>query len=139
MILRRTKGGYEPADSESAEVALKHEAGELVECKITRKRNIKFSRKFWAMVNLVAHNQDKIEFSTNAQGSHRLIYAACHILHLGTFWGKDKQHFERKSFAFHNMKEDEFEECYNQILDCFLKHFVPMGKDDFERELLGFG
>lgn len=139
MILRRIKGGYEPADNDSSAMAMKHKTGDLVECKLIKSRNPKFNAKFNAMIDLVASNQDRIPFSTRKQGRDRLLYAACHILQLGEFWGPDKQHFERKSFAFANMDEDEFSECYSQILDCFLMHFVKVGKEDFERQLLGFG
>lgn len=139
MIFRRTQGGISPADSEASDTLLKMKAGDLSEWKLVRQRNVKFNAKFNAMIDLVASNQNRIEFSTKKQGNERMKFAVCHILGLGEFWGKDKQHFERKSFAFHNMDEEEFEECYNQILDCCLKYFVPMGKDDFERELLGFG
>ena len=139
MIFRRTQGGLTPADSEASETLLKIEAGGLTEWKLVRLRNVKFSAKYNAMIDLVAANQERIEFTTKKQGNERMKYAVCHILGLGTFWGKDKQHFERQSFAFHNMDEETFAECYNQILDCCLKYFVPMGKDDFERELIGFG
>jgi len=139
MIFRRTQGGIAPADSEASDTLLKQKPGDLTKWKLVGTRNVKFNRKFNAMIDLVAANQDRIEFSTKKQGNERMKFAVCHILGLGEFWGKDKQHFERQSFAFHKMDEETFAECYNQILDCCLKYFVPMGKDDFERELIGFG
>lgn len=139
MIFRRTQGGISPADGEASDALLKMKPGDLTEWKLVGTRNVKFNRKFNAMIDLVAANQDRIEFSTKKQGNERMKFAVCHILGLGEFWGKDKQHFERNSFAFHNMDEETFAECYNQILDCCLKYFVPMGKDDFERELISFG
>jgi hypothetical protein len=139
MILRRTKGGYEPADNESAEMALKHKAGDLVECTITKKRNIKFHRKFFAMVSLVMRNQEKIQYSTTKQGQERLLYAAMYILKRGSFWGPEKQHFERDSISFANMSEDDFADFYSEVLDVFLMYFVQVGTAEFERELLNFG
>ena len=138
MRMKRVQGGWVPAENEASAYTIKTEHGEEREFTVVKKRNAKFSSKFWAMVDLVAANQDKINFSTVKQGRERMIFAACLILRLGEFWGKNKEHFERKSFAFANMKEDEFAENYNQILDVYLKHFVPMNKEDFERELMAF-
>jgi len=139
LMIKTNAGHYAPCDEVSARWASKDEVGDTRNFTSVDKRNAAFSRKFWAMVNLVAANQERIEFDTAKQGQDRLIYAACHILGLGEFWGKDKQHFERVSFAFHNMDEEAFAECYNQILGCFLKYFVPMDKEQFERELISFG
>lgn len=139
MLQERVKGGWKPADNEAAAYTLKAKYGEIHEFKITKPRNVKFNRKFNAMVDLVAANQNKIDFCTVKQGRERMKYAACFILKLGEFWGPDKQYFERVSFKFKDMTEEDFSEIYNQILDVFLKYFVPMNKPDFERELLSFG
>jgi len=138
MIFKRSPDGLAPADNEASEMMLKIEAGKLTEWKLVRKRNVKHAAKFWKMIDMVASNQERIKFSTVKQGRERLLHGICYMLRLGEFWGKDNIFFERKSFAFENMDEAEFTECYNQILDCCLKNFVPMGKDDFERELLSF-
>lgn len=139
MLMERCQGGWKPADNEASAYSLKAQPGQLHDFKVTKPRNARFSRKFWSMVSLVANNQDRIQYSTVKQGNERLIFAACYILKLGEFWGKNKEHFERKSFAFNNMSEDEFSECYNQILDVFLKHFVKVDQKEFERELLSYG
>lgn len=138
-LMKRIESGYAPADDESAEWALKDKPGDLRRFKAINERNPKFNAKFNAMVDLVAANQERIQFSTKKQGNERLKYAACYMLGLGEFWGKNNEHFTRKSFSFGNMDETEFEEVYNQFLDLYLKHFVPMDKDDFRRELEAFG
>lgn len=138
-LLRRIEGGYVPADEEAAQWALKDKPGDIRRFKLIKERNPLFNAKFNAMVDLVAANQDRIQFSTKKQGNERLKYAACYMLKQGDFWGKNNEHFTRKSFAFGNMDEEEFEEIYNQFLDLYLKHFVPMEKEDFRRELEGFG
>lgn len=138
MLQQRVKGGWKPADNEMAAYTLKAKYGEIHDIKISKPRNVKFNRKFNAMVDLVAANQSKIAFSTVKQGRERLKFAACFILKLGEFWGPNKEYFERVSFKFKDMDEDEFSEIFDQILDVFLKYFIPMDKPDFERELLSF-
>lgn len=126
-------------DEVSKEYARKVKLGEDRKFKISKPRNIKFHRKFYAMIDLVAQNQEKIEYSTAEQGRNRMVYAVMYILKRGSFWGPKKEHFERDSISFANMDELEFEQLYSEALDVYLKHFVPMDKDEFERELLGFG
>lgn len=139
MIFKRIQGGLIPFDSEACEKLNKLKEGDEVMVDIKKPRNLKFHKKFFAMLTLVLNNQEKIQASTVKQGQERLLYAAMYILKRGEFWGPEKQHFERESISFASMSEDEFEDFYNEVLDVFLMYFMPKtNKEDFERELLGF-
>lgn len=126
-------------DDVSREYASKVKIGEDRLVKISLPRNIKFHRKFWGMIDLVSQNQDRIEYSTPKQGRDRMIYAVMFILKRGVFWGPNKEHFERDSISFASMDEIEFGQLYTEVLSVCLKYFCPMEKENFERELLGFG
>lgn len=126
-------------DDVSREYAAKIKLGEDLKFKFSKPRNLKFHKKFFAMLNLVLQNQDRIDYSTTEQGLDRLLFAVMYVLKRGTFWGRNKEHFERASISFANMGEIEFGQLYTETLDVCLKHFCPMDKEDFERELLGFG
>ena len=137
-LYKCTEHGYYPANSEAVKTFMADKKGSFRNFTTKNERNPKFNAKFNAMIDLVAANQERIKFTTKKQGNERLKYAACYMLKLGEFWGNENQHFTRKSFSFNNMKEDEFAEVYDQFLDLYLQHFVPMGKEDFKRELEGF-
>jgi len=126
-------------DDVSREYAAKVKLGEDRKIKITLPRNIKFHNKFWAVIDMVAQNQSRIEYSTPKQGRERMIYAVMYILKRGSFWGRDNEHFERDSISFASMDDIEFGQLYTEVLDVCLKYFCPMDKDDFEMELLSFG
>lgn len=126
-------------DEVSKEYISKIPFGSIRRVKITSPRNVKFHNKFFAMIDLVAQNQERIQFSTASQGRERMLYAISYLLGRGEFWGPDKQHFERDSISFASMGEEEFSLLYTEVIDCCLKNFVPMGREDFERELLSFG
>ena len=134
-----TDVGYQPACQESQEIFSKSKIGNLERWERKQVRNVGFHKKYWSMITLVAKNQEKIEYSTDKQGKERIHYAAMLILRKGSFFGKDDAQFIPDSISFGNMKQDDFEELYNQVLDVLLKHFVPINKEDFERELIGFG
>lgn len=139
VYLIQTDVGYQPACEDSQEMFNKGEFGRVEEWERKGVRNAKFSRKYWAMINLAAQNQDKIKYDTTKQGKDRMHYAAMLILRRGDFFGKDDAQFIPKSIAFANMKEDEFSEVYQEVLSVILRYFVPMDKEDFERELISFG
>jgi hypothetical protein len=139
MYLIVTDAGYQPACQESQEIFSKSKFGNLERWERKQVRNVGFHKKYWSMITLVAQNQEKIEYSTATQGKERIHYAAMLILRKGSFFGTDNAQFIPASISFGNMKQDDFEELYNQVLDVLLKHFVPMDKEDFERELIGFG
>ena len=126
-------------DDVSREYAAKIKLGEDRKFKFSKPRNIAFHRKFFAMLNLVLQNQDRIDYSTTEQGQDRLLYAIMYILKRGTFWGPNKEHFERDSINFVKMDEIAFGQFYTEVLDVCLKYFCPMDKEDFEMELLSFG
>lgn len=125
-------------DEVSKEYAAKVKMGEDRKVKITEPRNIKFHRKFFAMIDLIAHNQERIEYSTGEQARERMLYAIMYILKRGHFWGPNKEHFERDSISFAKMDEMAFDQFYNEAIDVCLKYFVTTGKDELEQELLGF-
>ena len=126
-------------DDVSKEYAAKVKIGEDRKVSMTLPRNVKFHKKFWGMIDLVAQNQERITYATSKQARDRMIYAIMYILKRGDFWGPNKEHFDRHSISFASMDEIEFGQLYTETLDVCLKHFVPMAKEEFERELLGFG
>jgi hypothetical protein len=51
IYLQRTVGGLRPCDDMGVEALRKIKVGEVVQCEITRPRNLAHHRKFWALLN----------------------------------------------------------------------------------------
>lgn len=52
LYLRRTVGGLQPCDDAGIDTLRKIKVGEVVQCEITRPRNLAHHRKFWALLNV---------------------------------------------------------------------------------------
>lgn len=92
---------------------------EVVEVEIKRKRNIKFHKKFFALINLVFQNQ---EVYTNIEHLRKdLIIASGHYELRHNIEGLEIA--EAKSISFSNMDETEFNDLYNSVVDTICKHF----------------
>lgn len=52
LYLQRTVGGLRPCDDAGIDALRKIKVGEVVQCEITRPRNLAHHRKFWALLNV---------------------------------------------------------------------------------------
>lgn len=52
LYLKRTVGGLQACDDAGIEALRKIKVGEVVQCEITRPRNLAHHRKFWALLNV---------------------------------------------------------------------------------------
>lgn len=88
-------------------------SGEIIECVIRRKRNAKFLRKFFALIQLCYDNQevyDNIDFLRRD-----LIVAAGFYEQWYDHNGEEQ--IRAKSISFAAMEEDEFSDLYDRVLD----------------------
>ncbi len=85
----------------------------------TKKRNIKFHRKFFALMQLVYQNQELYRFLDDLRQD---ITIEC-----GYYYETVNINGEvvkkAKSISFASMDEVEFSELYNTALDVIVKHF----------------
>jgi len=88
-------------------------------CKITRPRNLKFHKKFFALINLVYFNQDTYNNMDHLRKD--LTIAAGYYDQHTTFTGQIRT--EAKSISFAKMDESEFSELYNKFIDAIVKYF----------------
>lgn len=95
------------------------------EVKYTKKRNAKFHRKFFALVNLCYQNQE--QYNNFEHLRKNLIICAGHydlIFDLET--GEQKK--EAQSISFAKMDETEFNKLYTDVLNVICDKFI------FDRE-----
>lgn len=116
--------------------------GSVVECTIKESRNIKFLRKYFALINCSWEylTEDQQAFFYNNKESFRksVEVAAGHC----------EQVFSRtrgewldvpKSIAFDKMTESEFSSLYERVRDVLYRLFIPeVNKQEFEKELAFF-
>lgn len=156
-IYQKTPNGLVPASVEAQELFDKIKDGELVTVEVKKKRNLKFQRKYFSMLNFAVANQGKIPDETafrdycQAKAGHGIMLkiddhtkTLCRYLCKenngsyiedanGNYW-----YVQGDSIAFQNMKEDEFEKLYSDVWAVIQADFIPMDREDLERELNGY-
>ena len=125
---RKVQGGLVPDDDATVEQFQKLKMGDVVLVEYKRPRNIKFHRKFMALVNLVYDNQDKYHNLQDLLTEIKLQVG--HYEEHITLGGKIV--YQPKSISFASMEEDDFSQFYSKVMDVVLKYFL---KDMSEEEL----
>ena len=90
-----------------------------VQIEITQPRNIKFHRKFFALINMVFENQD-VYSDLNAFRSDLTIEAGFYKEHV-TFDGEVR--ITALSISFAKMDETEFSTLYSQFINTIIRIF----------------
>jgi len=131
-IYKKTSTGFAPACKEAQEWYDKTNLGQLVELTGNRTRNLSHHRKFFALLGMVVNNSD--EYDTVDQ--FRFILMA--TLQRGKWIevkNASRPMFIPDSINFKSMSQAEFDVLYNDSINAILKFFIPIGREDLEREL----
>lgn len=135
IVLTKTMNGLVPGDSDTDEWYHRIKLGESVWGKeFTRMRNVKFHRKFFALITL-AYNQwepPAIDSKWGKVMKNKKVFRK-HLLVLAgygepVFKIDGSFRMEAKSIAFSNMDQEEFEKVYNSIIDVILEQ-IPQFKN----------
>ena len=114
LIVKKTYLGLLPAsrgEFDKLELA-KLVDGELYEVDIKKKRNIKFHRKFFALINLCFENQEHYKHVDDLR--KELVIDSGFFREVVTHHGEVKK--EALSLSFASMDEIQFEDVYNKVL-----------------------
>lgn len=135
-LIKRPDGTFKPAHLSDYELSKKIGEGESITASLSFPRNLRFHKKFFALVRYTFHHMREdlqIQFpSEDALRQELILQAGYWELHR-TLGGKD--YIVPKSIAFDKMDEQEFEKVYSAVLDVVIKWFVPEIDED---ELLNF-
>ena len=119
ISLVRTLSGFKTAYDSDFELSKKIKLNEIYEYECKQTRNIKFHRKFFALINMVFQNQEQY---TNIEHLRKDL-----IIESGNY---DLRHDlngveirEAKSISFAQMDEIQFSELYNSVIDVIVKYF----------------
>lgn len=118
-IVKQLNNTFKVAYDSDFEKLKKIKAGVPYEVDIKNRRNAKFHRKFFALINLVFQNQDTYNVIDELRKD--LTIASGFYTQHKTFTGQIRT--EAVSIAFHKMDEIEFSELYNKFLDTIEKYF----------------
>lgn len=136
LFFRKDLGKLTPAD-DAAEAALsKIKFGAEVQVEIKRPRNVHHHRKFWALANLVADNQEHYETAEQVVAALKAATGHC-----DWFPMKDDRRMVAipKSIAFHKMDQTEFAAFYDKCIAVVAEHFLPgVESEALRQEVEGF-
>ena len=107
--------------------------GELYEVEINKKRNIKFHRKFFALINLCFENQDVYKNIDDLR--KELIIEAGFSREVITHHGEIKR--EALSLSFSSMDEIQFEDVYGKVLTEVMM-MLDCNNDEINEQLKNF-
>lgn len=113
------------------EKAKKIKPGVDLKCSVTKPRNYKFHKKFFAMLNLVFDNQET--YSNLDDLRNDLTIEAGFFERRTNLEGDEVK--KARSISFASMDDFEFEDFYNAILNVVIKHFGH-DKEALENELI---
>lgn len=120
--MRKTLSGLEPADGfELPRLKL----GSVVKVKISRPRNAKHHRKFYALMNLIFQNQENYETLEDLVNVIKIATGHCHVYRKRN---GDPLPVPR-SIAFHKMDQTQFDEFYAKVIKLVRENIIP-GLDD---------
>lgn len=137
---RKSNGFLAPATSEDALALGKFRFGEVVAAEISRPRNYRFHRKFFALLNKAYENWDQDEIETEHGKALKsfdrfrkdlTILAGYYEL---TVRLNGKTRLEAKSISFAEMDEQEFSQLYDAMITVILKHVLTnYTREDVDR------
>ncbi len=140
--LVRTSLGLQAYSDEDYEELRKIPVGSVVKAKIVRPRNIRFHRKFFAMINAAwdrLTERQRINLRSKDNFREQLLITSGFSEPLYDINGQ--RFLERaKSISFAKMDEPAFNEIYNRVLDTILTILIGDGvsEDDFNEILKNY-
>lgn len=131
--MQRTVGGLRPCDDHGFEVLRKIKVGEVIQCELTKPRNLAHHRKFWALLNVF----------WQAAGDWSSPYAV--LIELKVRLGYVQKVVIRetgevvsvpKSISFAQMDQFEFDSFYEKAIVELCKMGGGIEADDLRQEVL---
>lgn len=126
FLVKQLNGTFLPAYDSDKELMSKIKVGEIYKYKFSKPRNVKFHRKFFALINLVYQNQEHYN-SIDHLRYDLTIESGFYEVRTNKFTGEEI--VEAKSISFSSMDEVEFSDLYNKFLSTVVRVFGWDGAD----------
>ena len=118
-LVKNLSGQILPAYDQDKESLKRFKAGEIFMAEVTKPRNIKFHRKFFALLNMVIQNQ---EIYTDIEDlRHDITIEAGYYELRPNLYGEELK--KPKSISFAKMDDLEFGEFYDKCLNVIVQYF----------------
>lgn len=118
-LIKQSDQTFKAAYDSDWEKVLKVRVGEIYKCQITKPRNYKFHKKYWALLNMCYDNQQLFDHIDDLR--RELTIAAGYF---DTYHGLDGGLVKQaRSISFAEMDEFEFEGLYEKTKDVITIHF----------------
>ena len=131
--LVKTLSGYKPAFDTDLEKSKKHALHDIITFEYKQQRNLKFHRKFYAMLDLAYQNQDVT--------AHREAFRKWMIREAGYYevitYPDGTSEKIAKSISFAKMDEDEFESLFQDVLQVAIT-VIGAKKEEIMENLINF-
>lgn len=138
-LVKTSTGALVPADEQSAEYLRKQKVGQGFRVEITRVRNVRFHRKFFALLNYAFDAWEPEEtFYKGLPVEKSFDQFRADITILAGYYETAVRldgtvRVTPKSIAFHRMDEDEFEKLYSAVIDVLLQRiFIDQTRGDVD-------
>ncbi|MEE8128175.1 DUF1367 family protein [Candidatus Vondammii sp. HM_W22] len=152
-LLSKTPDGFIPLSDEDSEAMRRVKIGEVIRVRWTKPRNLRFFRKWWALVNFAFDHWEtgelvdpKLKGIFPEKNMERFRKDLTILAgHYDSFYRIDGTvRIEAKSISFAQMKEGDFDKFYSATIDAILKYILTnYQREDLEQVveqlLAGFG
>lgn len=118
-LVKNLDNTFSIAYNSDYEKAKKLKAGVEFECEVKKKRNYKFHKKYFALINLVFDNQE--QYANIDHLRHDLTKVSGFYSIRKDIEGNEV--IEVDSISFSNMDELTFNDLYSKTLDSIVKYF----------------
>lgn len=139
FLIKTPNGSLAPADGQSAEILRKQKVGQGFMVRLKRVRNIKFHRKFFALLTYAfdSWEPENKEYRGKPVAKNFDQFRRDIIILAGFYETAIRLdgsvRVTAKSISFASMDEDEFEILYSAVIDVLLQRiFVDQSRDDIE-------
>ena len=133
-VVKTINGLLKPAFDEDKEKFSQFPKDGYFEIKYTKRRNVKFHRKFFALLKIAYENQSDYRLMEDLRRD--LVITSGHYEEvLNAITGEVYK--IAKSISFHNMDETEFSLIYEDVKNVIIR-WLGVSNEDLETELLQY-
>ena len=137
MLRKLLNGTFKPVYDSDYELAKKYKTGEDYAAKIRKPRNLKFHKKFFALLGLVLDNMPETKQEQFSTTDHILKAIKWELnMYEIRATASGEAYPEWESIAFHKMDDVEFNSFYEKAVDVICNHFIPITDPDERKGLM---
>lgn len=140
-MIKFAGGVLAPANDMELEKLTKFKNGEQYTCEIKLSRNPSFHRKVFSFFNFCFEHwggghefhDEQLQFDKFRKDLTILAGFSHQVFNI-----RSEMRLEAKSLAYGNMSQEEFEQCYNALIQAALKHIFKTDDENIYNQLLSY-